>query len=335
VVLFDGSISDFVLFTAIQQAYDSDPENHGRPIIIVAHSFSDAVVEKCLVHTKRGLPIIPVKAPNSSLPNSKTIFLNDLAALSGAKINDPTTAAAFDITDFGESELFKMNNFETFFQFNSDSDAIDKRVNELKALLETCFSEIDRSHVRANIAKISGGLSTIWVGGVTDAEIREKKDRVQDAIEAVRSAIAEGVVPGGGVTHIALSKAIEGAAGHKPSWKVLSDALVSPLAKILENCGESDLFDYVYDMVVKSSEGGRTPNVVYDAEMHELVNPFERGIIEPSKVLRVSIANSLSISSMLATLGGIIVNPSNPELEAQIEAASVAFKQTMGAAQED
>ena len=341
VILFDGAVNDMSLMTAVFMAYNSDPGLAGRPMVIVAHSFSDAIIEKCLVNTKSGQPIIPVKAPHSSLPNSKSIFLQDLAALTGAKIHDPVSAVNFDIPDFGEAEKFKMDNYETFFQCEIDSDRVSARVEELKALLATCQSEFDRSHVRSHISKLIGGICTIWVGGMTEAEIRERKDRLQDALEAVRSAIAEGCCAGGGVTYLALGKAIiahPDYTKYQGSWDVLVKALYAPMRMILANCGESEIEgEFLVKVVGGFIKGGEVvkPTITYDAANHVYVNPSESGIIEPAKVLRVAIGNSLSIATILATLGGIISSSVNPDLEAQMDAASSALKNIHGGASDE
>ncbi len=180
---------------------------------------------------------------------------------------------------------------------------------------------MDRMHVKANIAKLTGGIATIHVGGVSDLIVRERKGRVEDAVEAVRSAIAEGIIPGGCKVQIELSKLISKHKNKKESWIIMEKALLVPFALLLSNCGEN--FDEIYPQM----DGKK----IFDANMHEWVDPYKRGIIEPAKVARVAIGNALSVASLLFNIGGIVCTPSNSELEAQLAMSKQAFNDMMSA----
>lgn len=325
VVLFDGTLNDLVLPAAIQTACESDPDFFGKPIIVMAHGFADPVIEKCLKTSKSGVTVLPVKVPKSTLANSRTMFLHDMAAYTGATVMDPATAASFDTKHFGAFTSAKVNTYETFIQCESDADLIDERVSELKAIMAAAHSEHDRAHLRAAIAKLTGGISTIWVGGITDAEIRERRDRVQDAVEAVRSAVAEGIVAGGCATHIALADRIR-RSEPTPAWEILADALEKPFSVLLSNCGEYDRYAELTSAIRESMGTSGTPKVVFDASAHEIVDPFDAGIVEPAKVHRVAIGNALSVASLMVTLGGIVVAPRDYNLETQMELSKAAFK---------
>jgi chaperonin GroEL len=219
--------------------------------------------------------------------------------------------------------------YETFLAADSDSDAVDSRVQELKAILDAAFSEFDKSFIRAAIGKLTGGVSTIWVGGTSDLEVREKKARVEDAVEAVRSAIAEGVIPGGCSVHLRLVKTIKAHPNRLPAWEILAEALCAPFEALMNNCGESP--EEVYKMMsVQTGEG--LPETVFDANEHQIVEPFAAGIIEPAKVCRVAMGNALSIASLLITLGGVVVVPRNSDLENQMELSKQAFQDLMSTA---
>jgi chaperonin GroEL len=322
-VMFDGSLNDLVLLGRIQDAFESTPECFGKPIVIFAHSFADPVIEKCLKTSKSGVTVLPVKVPKSGLPNSRTIFLQDMAVYTGGTVMDPASAPTFEPKDFGEFKKARVNTYEAFIQAVPDTEALDARVEELKSIMASAFSEHDKAHLRSHLGKLTGGISTVWVGGITDAEIRERKDRVQDAIEAVRSAVAEGVVAGGGITHRYISEAIEACDQYKPSWEVMVKALRAPFDRIMENCGEADRADGVWASMPDY-------DMIFDADAHESVDAWAAGIIEPAKVHRVAIGNALSIASLLVTLGGIITECYNPELESQMELSKMAFKDALG-----
>ena len=173
------------------------------------------------------------------------------------------------------------------------------------------------------------------MGGSSDLEVREKKARVEDAVEAVRSAIAEGVVPGAASMTLLLSNLLESNPNKKPSWDVLISALRVPFQRLITNCGED--FEEIlrlYDDKGFFGQGNGVP-IVFDASMHEIVDPLEAGIIEPAKVCRVSLDNALSVASLLITLGGIVCTPRDINMEQQLELAEKSFQQMLGAANND
>lgn len=327
VVLFDGTVNDLVLPAAIQSAIENDPCYFGKPIIVMAHGFADPVIEKFLATSKGGVTVLPVIVPKSSLANSRTMFLFDMAAYTSATVMNPATAGAFESSNFGTFKSAKVNTYETFMQCESDSELLDNRVNELKAILRDAHSEHDKAHLRASIGKLTGGISTVWVGGMTDAEVRERRDRVQDAVEAVRSAVAEGIVAGGGGTHLGIVQTILSVEQHGPkSWKVMTEALVAPFKLLMTNCGEEENIEKALFKIVSSMDNLKKPTLIFDASEHRYVNPYENGVVEPAKVHRVAIGNAISVASLLTTLGGVVVSPRDYNLETQLEVSRAAFK---------
>lgn len=326
VVLYDGTVNDLALPSAIQAAFESSQEVFGKPILVMAHGFSDDVIGRFLKTSKGGVTVLPVKIPKSTLANSRTMFLQDMAAFTGAIVMDPASAPTFTGDDFGHFIHARTNTYECFIQCESPADKIDQRVSELKTIMASANSEHDRAHLRAAIGKLTGGISTIWVGGITDAEIRERRDRVQDAVEAVRSAVAEGIVAGGGGTHLGLVEKIRASKQYKPSWNVMAMALQAPFQALLSNCGEEDRIVETMQAIVNRLDSQYRPTYIFDAQNHEMVNPFIAGIIEPAKVHRVAIGNAISVASLLITLGGIVVAPRDSSLEAQLELSRSAFK---------
>lgn len=321
VFLYNGSINDLKVTAYIQDAIEGT-EMYGSPLIIMAHDFADSVMDKLAANIKGGITLCPMKTPRSGLPNSRTIFLEDMAAYTGGQVIDPSNIDEMDEDSFGTFTFAKCNMYETFLTSDSDSNLIEARIKELKALEAACFSDMDKMHVRANIAKLTGGISTIFVGGVSDLKVRERKARVEDAVEAVRSAIAEGYIAGGCKVQIELANLIENHPDKKPSWEIMVKALKEPFKLLLQNCGEN--FDEIFPLIKN--------NNVFDANMHKLVNPFDAGIIEPAKVARVSIGNALSVASLLITLGGIVCVPRDSSLENQLAMSKQAFNEMMSGA---
>jgi chaperonin GroEL len=333
VVLYDGSMNDLKVPGLIQDAVADDGGfSDGTPIIVFAHSFADSVLDKFAKTTKGGLTVVPIKTPRSGLPNGASMFLEDMAAYTGATVFNPGNAEEFDDEYLGNFDSARVNLYEAFITATPEGDAVNTRVVELKAIAESAMGELDRSFLRAAIAKLTGGVSTIHVGGASDLEIREKKARVEDAVEAVRSAIAEGIVTGGCSVHLILSRLLGGTHPDKTeAWSILADALQAPFKLLLKNCGEE--YDEIHQKtslyILEGANREKLPTYVFDANLHEMVDPMRTGIIEPAKVIRVSIGNALSVASLLTTLGGIIVVPRHQEHELQKELADQAFSSMM------
>ncbi len=327
IFLYDGKLNDLKPTGNIQMAIEGT-ELYGSPLIIMAHDFSDVVLDMLARNVKGGISIAPVKTPMSSLPNSRSMFLKDMAAYTGGTVYDPGNIEEASSEGFGHFNEAKVNMYETFIVTEPDQAAIEARVVELKAIGDAAFSDLDRMHINKNIACLTGGVSTIWVGGTSELEVREKKARVEDAVEAVRSAIAEGVIPGGCGVHMVLSDLLRRNKNKKDSWNIMADALEAPFDLLLTNCGEDvDVVKNIMSIHFKDKRS--LPKKVFDAREHKIVDPFKKGIIEPAKVARVSIGNALSVASLLTTLGGIVVCPRDSNLEMQMEMQKQSFKDMM------
>jgi chaperonin GroEL len=334
-VLYDGTINDLKVPGAIQSAVaDDHGYTDGAPIMVLAHGFADSVLDKFAKSTKNGLTIVPVKTPRSGLPNGASEFLYDMAAYTNGLVYDPGNIETLSIDGLGKFKEAAVNLYETFVSCQPELGAIESRIQELRSIEKAAFSEMDKSFVRAAIAKLTGGVATIIVGGNSDLEIREKKGRVEDAVEAVRSAIAEGIVPGGASMHLRLAKELSVHPDKSVSWDILIESLRAPFNLLMSNCGEdpSSIYEHIKPHVenLKSER----PEAVFDANEHKVVDPISAGIIEPAKVVRVSIGNALSVASLLTTLGGIVVVPRDSNLEMQMELANQAFSNMMSTAGE-
>jgi len=327
VVLYDGSINDLKVPGLIQDCVtDEGGFADGTPILIFAHNFSDAVLDRFAKTTKSGHLVVPVKTPRNGLPNGASMFLQDMSVYTDATVFTPADVDEMELEDFGKFDSARVNMYECFVMNQPNMEDIEERIGELKAIQNAAMSEMDKSHIRAAIAKLTCGVTTIHVGGTSELEIREKVGRVEDAVEAVRSAIAEGIVSGGCSMHLKLAAQLANHENKMPSWDILIESLQAPFKLLLSNCGESyeEVYPHLSDEFM--SLGASLPSTVFDANKHELVNPIDSGIIEPTKVVRVSIANALSVASLLTTLGGIIVVPRNSDMEMQMELANQTFQ---------
>jgi chaperonin GroEL len=334
IFLYDGTLNDLKVPGAIQQAIEGT-EYYGLPIVVFAHGFADVVIEAFGKTTKGGYTVVPVKTPMSGAANSRSSFLLDMSAYSGATVYDPGSIDKFITEDntggFGTFDNAKVGMYESVIQGIPDSDKIEARISELKHLIEVSPSDYDKMHIKAAIGKLTGGISTIWVGGGSELEAREKRDRVEDAVEAVKSAIAEGIIPGGCGVQLVLAYLLKRHPDKKQSWSIMSSALTEPFNLLLSNCGENfeDIWPQMEQHIINTD---KLPKMIFDANDHKMVDPTVAGIIEPSKVCRVTIGNALSVASLLVTLGGIVVSPRDAGLEQQLELSKSAFKDMMSGA---
>ena len=327
VFLYNGSMNDLQVAGYIQTALERNPQELlGKPLVVMAHDFADTVLEAFAKQVKGGYTIVPVITPYSNFTNSRSMFLEDMAIYTGAVVYDPGNKEQIDEDGFGNFTEARANMYETFLQATPDVDDVDQRVAELKKISENAFSEYDRMHLRAAISKLTGGLSTIYVGGASDVEIREKKARVEDAVESLRSAQAEGVIPGGCIIHLVMAILLKEHKKYCSSWDVLIHALKAPFTKLMENCGENPnaIYDKLEPYILKKKY-----RKVFDAAQHRIVNPFKVGIIEPAKVCRVALENAISVANLLITIGGLVIVPRDASLEMQMEMQSNAFSQMM------
>lgn len=329
VFLFDGSLNDLKVPAAIQQAVEGT-NLYGKPILVFAHHFADVVLDKFAKTTKGGYTVVPVKTPMGGVANSRVMFLHDIAAYTSAKVYDPSSldVAIEAGLEFGSFTTAKINLYECFLTAESDPDVLEARINELKSIAAIAPNEREKMFVKAAISKLTGGVSTIWVGGGSELEAREKKARVEDAVEAVRSAIAEGIIPGGCGTTLVIADIIRRHPDRLPSWVIMEQALMEPFKLLLTNCGEdfNDVWNAMGSFVTLSD---KPPTRIFDANTHRVVSPEEAGIIEPAKVCRVAIGNALSVASILSTLGGLVVSPRDATLENQLALSKSAFRDMM------
>ena len=335
IFLYDGTLNDLKVPGAVQHELEGS-KYYGRPVVIVAHGFSDVVLDAMAKTSKGGYMVVPVKTPRSGLANSASMFLHDLAAYCDGIVYDPGIIDNFLTEDkldgFGTFDSAKINMYETFLvKDEPDSDRIDARLEELKSILQVAKNDHDAYHLKSHIARLTGGISTIWVGGASELEVREKKARVEDAVESVKSAIAEGIIPGGCGVHLVLADVIARHPLKKESWYIMIQALMAPFQLLLTNCGEdiNDVWPALEPFIILKDT---SPTRIFDAESHKVVDPMVAGIIEPAKVCRVSLGNALSVASLLITLGGMVVTPRNSDLENQLALSKQAFQDMMNPA---
>ena len=253
-----------------------------------------------------GLKVCAVKAPGFG--DRRKEMLKDIAAVTGATVISDDMGMTFEnITPdvLGSAKKVVVTKDSTLVaQGGGDKTAIDARADEIRKLMSTSTSDYDREKLAERLAKLVGGVAVIKVGGMTEVEVKEKKDRVDDALAATRAAVAEGIVAGGGIALVRATTALEKLTGTNADQNVGIDivrrALVAPCAQIAENAGVSG------EIVVGKVTEAKDYNFGYNAQTGEYVDMMKSGIIDPAKVVKTAIQAAASTAGVLLTTGAVM-----------------------------
>lgn len=279
-----------------------------NPIVFVALDYSDDVKQMIIKQKELAkLPVAAVKIGGDGSPNHKTQMLHDLAAITGAAVGARSLLEFEEIEDehLGYVEKITIEPDQTvFYEGGGDKKDIMHRIEELNTLLNTTtLSKFDASNVRLRKAKLSGGVAIVRVGGDSELEMVEKKDRIEDALCAAKVAIKDGVVEGGGTTLLKIAAKMP---ANTPAQRIMRQALQEPFKQIIRNTG---VLPEVIMLQLESSTKG------YDARNKTFVNMFEAGIIDPAVVTKSALRNAVSIAGLLLTTGGALVADTAGELQ--------------------
>ena len=296
----------------------------GKSLLVIADDIDGEALSTMVVNKMRGiLPIAAVKAPDFG--DRKKAMLDDIATLTGGTVVSQEKGMRldkFDINWLGKATKVTVNkDATTIIDALGDEEAINSRVEDIKTLIDDTSSPYEKETLQERLAKFLGGVAMVHVGGYTEVEMKEKKDRVDDALHATKAALEEGILPGGGVAllnaALALSSKIGGIKEElQTGYEIVISAIERPFYKILQNAGfDNDFIGNIEEGIKESGDEWKG----YNPRTETLVNMFEEGIIDPTKVTRLALENAASVSGTMLLTEAVVSNIEDKSTQPEVD----------------
>lgn len=277
------------------------------PLLIIADDIEGEALTTLVMNCMKGvLQVIGVKGP--SFGNNRKEILQDIAALTNAQVYSEELNSKFESTILGTCDKITVTKDNTIIVCNPDNkkQQVEDRISYIKSQLEKDLSDIDKERLQERLAKLTGGVAVIYVGAASEVEMKEKKDRFDDALHATKAALEEGIVPGGGIAYIRAIKSLNNIKGDNDDEttgiQIIKRALEEPFRQIIENAGLEG--SVIFNSIKDSDEVWYG----FNAKTEQFENLFKTGVIDPAKVSRIALENAASVASLILTTECVLNN---------------------------